>query len=53
MSEIEAVIFSACRTPVGSPQGTLPSVPAPTLGSIATQEALKHAGDAMIVELLD
>ena len=40
----EAVILSACRTPVGRFLGSLTSVPAPTLGALAIKEALKRAG---------
>lgn len=40
----EVVIASACRTPVGSFQGTLSSVAGPRLGSIAIAEALRRAG---------
>lgn len=37
------VIVSSVRTPVGSFQGTLSSLPAPKLGAIAIKEALKKA----------
>ncbi len=37
-------IVSAVRTPMGSFQGKLASVPATRLGSIAIERALKHAG---------
>jgi len=40
----EVVIASACRTPIGSLQGTLSSLPGPKLGSIVIKEALKRAG---------
>ncbi len=39
----EVVIVSATRTPIGSFQGALASVPAVTLGSIAIREALARA----------
>ncbi len=39
-----AVIVSAARTPVGSFQGALSSLPAPQLGAIAITEALKRSG---------
>jgi acetyl-CoA C-acetyltransferase len=39
----KVVIASAARTPVGSFQGTLSSLPAPKLGAIAIKEALKRA----------
>lgn len=42
MSEI--VILSATRTPLGSFQGSLASVPAPRLGSIAIRGAVEKAG---------
>ncbi len=42
--EHEAVILSAARTPIGKFQGALSSVPAPKLGAIAVQEAVKRAG---------
>lgn len=37
------VIVSSARTPVGSFQGTLSTLPAPKLGAIAIKEALKKA----------
>jgi acetyl-CoA C-acetyltransferase len=40
----EVVIVSACRTAVGSFQGTLKDTPAVTLGSIVMAEAIKRAG---------
>jgi len=40
----EAVIVSACRTPVGRFQGTLAEVPATRLGGIVIAEALRRAG---------
>ncbi|MCU0412285.1 MAG: acetyl-CoA C-acyltransferase [Bacteroidetes bacterium] len=40
----EAVIVSACRTPIGSFQGTLASIPAPKLGAIVIAEAIKRIG---------
>ncbi|TDI84911.1 MAG: acetyl-CoA C-acetyltransferase [Caldithrix sp.] len=40
----EVVIASACRTPIGSLQGTLSSLPGPKLGSIVIKEALQRAG---------
>ena len=44
-------IVSAVRTPMGSFQGKLASVPATRLGSIAIEGALKHAGvDASAVQ---
>ena len=44
-------IVSAVRTPMGSFQGKLASVPATRLGSIAIEGALKHAGvDASSVQ---
>ncbi len=42
----EIVILSGARTPIGSFQGTLSSLPAPRLGAIAIQYALKGAGVA-------
>jgi acetyl-CoA C-acetyltransferase len=39
----EAVIVSACRTPVGAFNGVLSTIPATQLGSIAIKEALKRA----------
>lgn len=38
------VIVSSVRTPVGSFQGALASLPAPKLGAIAISEAIKRAG---------
>jgi acetyl-CoA C-acetyltransferase len=40
----EAVIVSAVRTAIGSFQGMLSGIPAPELGSIVMQEALKRSG---------
>ena len=40
----EVVIVSAVRTPIGSFRGSLASVPAPKLGSIAIQAAVERAG---------
>lgn len=40
----EVVILSAARTPIGSFNGALASLPAPKLGSIAIAEALRRAG---------
>ncbi|MBI3766802.1 MAG: acetyl-CoA C-acetyltransferase, partial [Ignavibacteriales bacterium] len=39
----EVVIVSACRTPIGSFGGVLSTLPAPKLGSIVIEEALKRA----------
>ena len=44
MSEHEAVILSAVRTPSGKIQGSLSSFPAPKLGAIVVKEAVKRAG---------
>jgi acetyl-CoA C-acetyltransferase len=40
----QVVIVSACRTPVGRFLGGLSTTPAPRLGAIAVQEAVKRAG---------
>jgi acetyl-CoA C-acetyltransferase len=40
----EVFIVGAARTPIGSFQGALASVPATTLGAIAIREALRRAG---------
>jgi acetyl-CoA C-acetyltransferase len=40
----EIVILGAARTPIGSFQGTLSSLPAPRLGAIAIKCALENAG---------
>jgi acetyl-CoA C-acetyltransferase len=40
----DVVIVSACRTPIGSFMGSLASVPAPKLGSIVVDEAVRRAG---------
>ena len=40
----EVVIASAVRTPVGSFRGSLSSLPATKLGSIAIQAAIERAG---------
>ncbi len=39
----EVIIASACRTPIGSFNGALSSLPAPKLGAIVIEEALKRA----------
>lgn len=39
----DVVIVSGCRTPIGSFLGTLASVPAPRLGSIVIEEAIRRA----------
>jgi acetyl-CoA C-acetyltransferase len=39
----EAVIIGACRTPVGDFNGALKTVPAPRLGAIVIDEALRRA----------
>ncbi len=44
MSKTDVVIASAARTPIGSFQGSLSSLPAPELGGIAIREAVKRAG---------
>ncbi len=40
----EAVIVSACRTPIGSLGGSLSSLSAPRLGALVIEEAIKRAG---------
>jgi acetyl-CoA C-acetyltransferase len=40
----EAVIVSACRTPVGSFRGALGAITAPRLGAIVIKEAIRRAG---------
>ncbi len=42
----EAVIVGAARTPIGSFDGALASVPAPKLGAVAIKAALERAGVA-------
>src|SRR5260221_3546996 len=42
----EVVILSAVRTPIGKFLGELAELPAPRLGAVAVQEALKRAGVA-------
>jgi acetyl-CoA C-acetyltransferase len=42
----DVVILGAVRTPVGSFQGALASVPAPRLGAVAVAEAVRRAGIA-------
>jgi len=44
MSTTDVVSASAARTPIGSFQGVLGSVPAPDLGAVAIREAVKRAG---------
>lgn len=39
----EVIIASACRTPIGSFNGALSPLPAPKLGAIVIEEALKRA----------
>jgi acetyl-CoA C-acetyltransferase len=40
----QAVIASAVRTPIGSFNGALAPVPAPALGAVAVEEAIRRAG---------
>ncbi|MCI0705929.1 MAG: thiolase family protein [Ignavibacteriae bacterium] len=40
----EAVIVSACRTPIGTFMGGLSTLPSPKLGSIAIEEAITRSG---------
>jgi acetyl-CoA C-acetyltransferase len=40
----QAVIASAVRTPIGSFNGALAPVPAPALGAVAVEEAVRRAG---------
>jgi acetyl-CoA C-acetyltransferase len=40
----DAVLVSACRTPIGKFQGKLASLKAPALGAIAIREAVRRAG---------
>ncbi len=40
----DVVIVSAARTPIGAFQGRLASVPAPRLGALVIEEAVKRAG---------
>jgi acetyl-CoA C-acetyltransferase len=42
----DVVIVSACRTPIGSFMGSLASIPAPRLGAIVIEEAIRRAGIA-------
>ena len=44
MSSTDVVIAGAARTPIGSFQGVLGSVPAPELGAVAIREAVRRAG---------
>ena len=44
MSSGDVVILSACRTAIGNLSGSLSSLPAHELGSIAIQDSLKRAG---------
>src|SRR5258706_9671136 len=47
----DAVIVSAVRTPVGTMGGVFADVPAPRLGAIAVEEAIRRAGiDGGIVD---
>lgn len=41
--EREAVIVSACRTPIGKFMGGLSTTPAPRLGAVAIREAIRRA----------
>jgi len=45
VSEQEVVIVSAVRTPMGSFKGSLSTVPATRLGSIAIKGAIEKAGN--------
>lgn len=44
MSRRDAVLVSACRTPIGAYLGALGSLSAPELGGLAVQEAVRRAG---------
>ncbi len=44
MSEHEAVILSAARTPIAKFQGALANIPATKLGAVAVKDAVKRAG---------
>jgi acetyl-CoA C-acetyltransferase len=48
----EAVIVSAVRTPVGTMGGAFVDIPAPALGAIAAQEAMRRAGLDAVDEVL-
>jgi acetyl-CoA C-acetyltransferase len=43
-NDFEALILSACRTPIGSFGGALKSLPAPDLAAIVIREAIARAG---------
>ena len=47
-----AVIVSAVRTPVGTMGGAFVDIPAPALGAIAVQEAMRRAGLESVDEVL-
>jgi acetyl-CoA C-acetyltransferase len=47
-----AVIVSAARTPVGTMGGVFVDIPAPALGAIAVQEAMRRAGLDSVDEVL-
>ncbi len=49
--ELEAVILSAVRTPIGKFQGALSSLPAPKLGAMAVQAAVERAGLKNLAEI--
>src|SRR5512140_2451736 len=49
--ELEPVILSAVRTPIGKFQGTLSSLPAPALGAIAIKAAIQRAGLKNLTEI--
>jgi acetyl-CoA C-acetyltransferase len=40
----DAVIVSACRTPVGSFRGALSAIPAPRLGAVVIAESIRRSG---------
>lgn len=44
MAEVDVVIVEAVRTPIGSFNGSLSSVPATKLGAVAIKEAVRRAG---------
>jgi acetyl-CoA C-acetyltransferase len=48
----QAVIVSAVRTPVGTMGGAFVDIPAPALGAIAAQEAMRRAGLESVDEVL-
>lgn len=50
-TNLEPVILSAVRTPIGKFQGSLAGIPAPHLGAVVIKEAVTRAGIPVLAEI--